>query len=241
MNEEETKTVIDFMESLGYRFLEPRLIYTALCHSSYSHEQKQRGRKDVESNERLEFLGDAAIDLIIAEYLYTHFPDAPEGVMAKIKAAIASEEALAQIARDINLGSYLFLGRGEEITGGRDRDSILADTLEAVAAAIYIDGGVESLKKCLLSHFAKYAQEISEGKIVFDYKTHLQEITQERFRQLPEYILVDEKGPSHMKKFIVELRLNRKTIAFGEGLSIKEAEKDAAKKALEKLKGEFNQ
>lgn len=241
MNKEETATIIAFMKSIGHRFLEPELIYNALCHSSYAHEQNQRGRKDVISNERLEFLGDAAIDLLIAEYLYTNFSDASEGVMAKVKAAVASEEALAQIARDINLGQYLFLGHGEEITGGRDRDSILADTLEAVAAAIYIDGGMQSLKKCLLPHFAKYAKQVLEGKIVFDYKTFLQEMTQERFKQLPEYVLVDEQGPSHMKKFTVELRLNRKVIATGEGFSIKEAEKNAAKKAIEKLEGEWNQ
>lgn len=238
MNKEETKTVIAFMESIGYRFLEPELIYNALCHSSYAHEQSQRGKKIVFSNERLEFLGDAVIDLLIAEHLYTNFSDASEGTMAKVKAAVASEEALAQIARDINLGQYLFLGRGEEITGGRDRDSILADTLEAVAAAIYIDGGMQPLKRCLLPHFARYASQVLEGKIVFDYKTFLQEITQERFKQLPEYVLIDEQGPSHMKKFTVELRLNRKVIAIGEGFSIKEAEKNAAKKAIEKLKGE---
>ncbi|WP_041082163.1 ribonuclease III [Thermotoga profunda] len=241
MNKEEISTVISFMESIGYRFLQPQLIYNALCHSSYAHEQNQRGRKDVESNERLEFLGDAAIDLLIAEYLYTNLPDASEGIMAKVKAAVASEEALAQIARDINLGQYLFLGHGEEVTGGRDRDSILADTLEAVAAAIYIDGGMSSLKRCLLSYFAKYAHQVVEGKIVFDYKTFLQEITQDRFKQLPEYVVVDEQGPSHMKRFTVELRLNRKVIAVGEGFSIKEAEKNAAKKAIEKLKGEQNQ
>ncbi|MFN4190015.1 MAG: ribonuclease III, partial [Pseudothermotoga sp.] len=213
MTKEETATIIAFMESIGHRFLEPELVYNALCHSSYAHEQNQRGRKDVISNERLEFLGDAAIDLLIAEYLYTNFSDASEGVMAKVKAAVASEEALAQIARDINLGQYLFLGHGEEITGGRDRDSILADTLEAVAAAIYIDGGMQSLQKCLLPHFAKYAKQVLEGKIVFDYKTFLQEMTQERFKQLPEYVLIDEQGPSHMKKFTVELRLNRRVIA----------------------------
>ncbi len=241
MNKEELSTIISFMGSIGYRFLQPQIIYNALCHSSYAHEQNQRGRKDVESNERLEFLGDAVIDLLIAEYLYKNFPDASEGIMAKVKAAVASEEALAQIARDINLGQYLFLGHGEEVTGGRDRDSILADTLEAVAAAIYIDGGMESLRKCLLSHFARYAQQVIEGKIVFDYKTFLQEITQNKFRQLPEYVLVDEQGPSHMKKFTVELRLNKKLIAVGEGFSIKEAEKNAAKKAIEKLKGELNQ
>jgi len=238
VNKEEAEIVILFMESIGYRFLQPQVLYNALCHSSYAHEQNQRGRKDVESNERLEFLGDAAIDLLIADYLYTTFPDASEGVMAKVKAAVASEEALAQIARDIDLGRYIFLGHGEEATGGRDRDSTLADTLEAVAAALYIDGGIESLRRCLLSYFAKYAQQVLEGKIVFDYKTFLQEITQDRFKQLPEYVLVDEQGPSHMKRFTVELRLNKRTIAVGEGFSIKEAEKNAAKKAIEKLKGE---
>ncbi|GAB4318973.1 MAG: ribonuclease III [Pseudothermotoga elfii] len=230
--------MIDFMEKIGYRFYEPELLYNALCHSSYAHEQKQRGRKDVESNERLEFLGDAVIDLLLAEYLYLEFPEASEGVMAKVKAAIASEEALAQIARDINLGRYMFLGRGEEVSSGRKRDSLLADMLEAVVAAVYIDGGLTAVKKVLLSYFAKYAKEVVEGKIVFDYKTSLQEITQARYRKLPEYVLVNEKGPSHMKKFTVELRLSGKLIAVGEGPSIKEAEKEAARRAIEKLKGD---
>ncbi|WP_461505317.1 ribonuclease III [Pseudothermotoga elfii] len=238
MNKEEAKILIDFMEKIGYRFYEPELLYNALCHSSYAHEQKQRGRKDVESNERLEFLGDAVIDLLLAEYLYLEFPEASEGVMAKVKAAIASEEALAQIARDINLGRYMFLGRGEEVSSGRKRDSLLADMLEAVVAAVYIDGGLTAVKKVLLSYFAKYAKEVVEGKIVFDYKTSLQEITQARYRKLPEYVLVNEKGPSHMKKFTVELRLSGKLIAVGEGPSIKEAEKEAARRAIEKLKGD---
>lgn len=238
MNKEEAKILIDFMEKIGYRFYEPELLYNALCHSSYAHEQKQRGRKDVESNERLEFLGDAVIDLLLAEYLYLEFPEASEGVMAKVKAAIASEEALAQIARDINLGRYMFLGRGEEVSSGRERDSLLADMLEAVVAAVYIDGGLAAVKKVFLSYFAKYAKEVVEGKIVFDYKTSLQEITQARYRKLPEYVLVNEKGPSHMKKFTVELRLSGKLIAVGEGPSIKEAEKEAARRAIEKLKGD---
>jgi ribonuclease-3 len=238
LNKEEAKILIDFMEKIGYRFYEPELLYNALCHSSYAHEQKQRGRKDVESNERLEFLGDAVIDLLLAEYLYLEFPEASEGVMAKVKAAIASEEALAQIARDINLGRYMFLGRGEEVSSGRERDSLLADMLEAVVAAVYIDGGLTAVKKVFLSYFAKYAKEVVEGKIVFDYKTSLQEITQARYRKLPEYVLVNEKGPSHMKKFTVELRLSGKLIAVGEGPSIKEAEKEAARRAIEKLKGD---
>lgn len=228
------------MEKIEYWFLEPRLLFIALCHSSYVHEQKQKGRNDVISNERLEFLGDSVIEMLLSDYLYKNFEEFSEGNMAKIKAAVASEEALARVARDINLGEFLFLGRGEEITGGRDRDSILADALEAVIGALYLDGGFEVVKRVMLPHFESYIKQVAEGKIILDHKTALQELTQAKYKALPRYVLVKEEGPSHMRKFTVEVRLKRKVLAVGEGTSIKEAEKVAAKLALEKLKKEEN-
>jgi len=237
MKEDEIKRIVEFMEKIQYRFYDPNLLFTALCHSSYAHEEKQRGRKDIESNERLEFLGDAVVDLLIAEHLYRHYPESPEGTMSKVKAAAASEEALAQIARDVGLNRYIFLGHGEELNAGRERDSILSGALEALAAALYLDGGFKVVEKILISHLSHYISQIAEGKIVFDHKTALQELAQERYRTLPEYVLVREEGPAHMKKFFVEVRLKGRPLALGEGSSIKDAEKNAAKIALEKLKG----
>ncbi len=238
MNDEELQKVIQLMDRLGYHFLEPKLLFTALCHSSYVHEQKQKGRSNLESNERLEFLGDSVVEILISDYLYKVYPTFLEGTMAKIKAAIASEEALSQIARDLGLGSFLFLGKGEELTGGRERDSILSDTLEALVGSIYLDGGLNAVRRILFPFFEHYINQIAEGKIVFDHKTLLQEMTQARFKALPRYVLVKEEGPSHMKRFTVELRVRRKVLAIGEGSSIKEAEKMAAKIAVEKLKKE---
>ncbi len=238
MTDEELRNVINLMEKLGYRFLEPKLLFTALCHSSYVHEQKQKGRNNIESNERLEFLGDSVAEILVSDYLYKTFSNYSEGAMAKIKAAIASEEALSQIAKDMGLGNFVFLGKGEEMTGGRDRDSILSDTLEAFIGAIYIDGGFEAVRRVVFPYFEHYIKEIADGKIVFDHKTALQEITQARFKTLPKYVLVKEEGPSHMKRFTVELRVKRRVLAVGEGSSIKEAEKAAAKIALERLKKE---
>jgi ribonuclease-3 len=236
MREEEIKNLIDFMKQLGYNFCDPRLLFTALCHSSYAHEERQRGRKDVESNERLEFLGDAVVDFLIAEHLYSNYLQAPEGNMSKIKAAAASEDALALIAKDIGLNRYIFLGHGEELNNGRERESILSGALEALAAALYLDGEMKSVKEILVPHMVRYIEQIAAGKIVFDHKTALQELAQEQYKTLPEYVLVREEGPAHMKKFFVEVRLKSRSLATGEGSSIKDAEKNAAKLALERLK-----
>ncbi|HBT38999.1 MAG: Ribonuclease 3 [Thermotoga sp. 50_1627] len=236
MKEEEVERLIDFMTQLRYNFCDPQLLFTALCHSSYAHEEKQRGRKDIQSNERLEFLGDAIVDLLIAEYLFRNYPEAPEGTMSKIKAAAASEDALALIAKDIGLNRYIFLGHGEELNGGRERESILSGALEAFAAALYLDGGMKPLNEILVPHLVRYIKQIAAGRIVFDHKTALQEFAQEKYRTLPEYVLVREEGPAHMKRFFVEVRLRGQPLAIGEGPSIKDAEKNAAKLALERLK-----
>ncbi|MEN3008917.1 ribonuclease III [Pseudothermotoga sp.] len=236
MKEEEIKRIIELMDKIEYRFYDPSLLFTALCHSSYAHEEKQRGRKDIESNERLEFLGDAVLDLLMAEHLYKNYPEASEGTMAKVKAAAASEEVLAQVARDIELNRYIFLGHGEELNAGRERDSILSGSLEALAAALYLDGGFKVVDRILIPHISRYISQIIEGKVVLDYKTVLQELAQERYKTLPKYVLVRQEGPPHMKKFFVEVKLRGRSLAIGEGPSIKDAEKNAAKLALEKLK-----
>jgi ribonuclease-3 len=156
--------------------------------------------------------------------------------MSKIKAAAASEDALALIAKDIGLNRHIFLGHGEEPNNGRERESILSGALEALAAALYLDGGMKPVKEILVPHMVRYIEQIAAGKIVFDHKTTLQELAQEQYKTLPEYVLVREEGPAHMKKFFVEVRLKGRSLATGEGSSIKDAEKNAAKLALERLK-----
>ncbi|MEJ5257088.1 MAG: ribonuclease III [Fervidobacterium sp.] len=207
------------------------LLFNALCHSSYAYEVNQLGR-DIKNNERLEFLGDAVVELVVCDILFQKYPEASEGEMAKVKGAVASEEVLTEIASRYELGKYIFLGKGEEKTGGRTRSSIIADTFEAVCAAIYLDGGLDAVKKVFLKDFEGFIEIFLSGQRIFDYKTALQEITQERYRELPEYrtVKVDDNG-----KFIVELYLQGKKVATGTGSSKKDAEKDAARKAYDYL------
>ncbi|WP_238374627.1 ribonuclease III [Fervidobacterium nodosum] len=212
------------------------LLFNALCHSSYAYELNQIGR-DVQDNERLEFLGDAVVELVVCDILYRNYPDSSEGDMAKVKGAVASEEVLTELANEIELGKYIFLGKGEEKTGGRKRSSILADAFEALCAAIYLDGNLESVVKVFGEKLKREIEIFYTGQRIFDYKTALQEITQERFKELPEYKTVknDENG-----KFLVELYIQGKKISMGIGNSKKDAEKDAAKKAYEILTRDEN-
>jgi len=191
----------------------------------------QLGR-NIKNNERLEFLGDAVVELVVCDILYNKYPEATEGEMAKAKGAVASEEVLTEIANEYEIGRYIFLGKGEEKTGGRTRSSILADTFEAICAAIYLDGGLSKVKDVFKEKFERIVEVFLSGQRIFDYKTALQEITQERFRELPEYrtLRVDDNG-----RFIVELYLQGKKVSTGTGSSKKDAEKDAAKKAYESL------
>lgn len=231
MKDVELDKIIVFMEEIGYHFCDPELLFSALCHSSYANEQQQQGREKVISNERLEFLGDAVIDLIISELLYTHYPEAQEGLMARVKAAAASEEALSEIALEMKLNKYLFLGKGEEQTGGRRRSSILADVLEAIVAALYLDGGYSVSKELIEPYMLNLIEDVMKKKRIFDYKTALQELTQARFRELPQYEVVDIKGLPHARQFKVEVKIRGKTLATGEAPSIREAEKKAAQAA----------
>lgn len=236
MTEAERKVIEAFQERMEIRFRDEELLFQAFCHSSYANEQRQAGRRDVESNERLEFLGDAVLELLVCELLYRKYP-VSVGEMARVKAAVASEEVLAEIARKLKIGEYLFLGKGEERTGGRNRDSILADALEALIAALYIDQGLEKLRELFEGEITSYVDRVLKGEILFDYKTALQEIVQKDHKFPPEYVLVQTKGKRDEKVFVVEVRLNGVTLAVGEGRTRKEAEKDAARKAYEKLVG----
>ncbi len=217
-----------FEEELQYTFKDPRLLQTALTHSSYANETKGRHCRN---NERLEFLGDAVLGIIVAEYLYFHNAKVPEGELTRLRAMMVCEKSLHEFALQIGLGEYLRLGRGEVNTGGRERPSILADAFEAVIAAIYIDGGMDEAKR-YVTRFADQFFSLHIKTDVQDYKTALQEIVQKNKGERLEYVLTDESGPDHDKQFVVEVHLNSNVIGAGRGGSKKEAEQMAAKEAL---------
>lgn len=215
-------------EIIGYTFKNKRLLEQALSHSSYANEKKHSS----ESNERLEFLGDSVLSIIVSEYLYTHLRSVAEGDLTKLRASLVCEKSLHVFAAEIHLGEFLLLGKGEENTGGRERPSILADAFEAVIAAIYLDGGMEAAKKHIL-HFMPKDIGQSAKPVFDDFKTVLQEVVQKNPEEKVEYVLIGEEGPDHNKRFVVEVMLNSQVIGKGKGRSKKEAEQLAAKEALE--------
>lgn len=215
-------------EKINYKFTNRHLIYQALSHSSYANERKQPNG----SNERLEFLGDSVLSIVVSDYLYKHLTDVAEGELTKLRASLVCEKSLHIFAKQIDLGEFLLLGRGEENTGGRERPSILADAFEAVIAAIYLDGGMEAARKHILRFMP---DDLENGcKQAFrDFKTVLQEIVQKNPEEKVEYVLIGEEGPDHNKRFVVEVMLNSQVIGKGKGKSKKEAEQLAAREALE--------
>ena len=214
-------------EAIGYTFQNPALLTNALTHSSYAHESKQ----PLACNERLEFLGDSVLSVVVAEYLYAHFTNLPEGELTRIRAASVCEKALHGFAKEIDLGKYLLLSRGEQNTGGRQRASILADAFEALIAAIYLDGGMEPASRFILEHVVPTLD--SHRTAAFkDYKTLLQEVIQQNPEDRLTYILVEESGPDHDKQFQYEVHINSNPVGTGVGRSKKEAEQAAAKEAL---------
>ncbi len=218
-------------KNIGYSFKDRKLLENALTHSSWSNENRQEYRP---CNERLEFLGDAVLGFITAEYLYGRFPDLPEGRMTRLRSDLVCERSLSQVARKLGLGEYLLLGRGEVATGGRTRPSINADAVEAVIAAIYLDGGLEPaagfIHRFILDDF-----ESGNAHPDRDAKSELQELVQRKNGQILEYRHVGESGPDHSKVFSVEVWLNGTLVASGEGRSKKDAEQHAALRALEAL------
>ena len=221
----------DLEEVIGYRFDNISLLQNALTHSSYANERWHNG---LMSNERLEFLGDSVLGMLVAEYLYRSFPDRLEGELTRMRADMVCENALAEIARQIGLGQHLLLGKGEESNGGRSRGSILADAVESVIAACYLDGGMDAARQ-FVERFVLVRVPAAKMKNV-DYKTALQELVQQKRDQVLHYTLVDETGPDHDKQFRVELTLNGMPIGLGIGTSKKRAEQDAARAALENMK-----
>ena len=218
--------------TIGYTFRRVALLDEALTHKSHANEFKHKHRKH---NERLEFLGDAVLTLVVSEQLAAMFPDFTEGDLSKLKAGLVSEESLAEVARRLDLGSLLRLGRGEELTRGREKASLLANVLEAIVAAIYVDGGLEAARAFLRRAFADefaHLQDLGGPAILHDYKTRLQEWCQKHFDTLPQYIVVKESGPDHQKIFEVQLAIRGDVRGIGVGRSKKEAEQMAAKQAL---------
>lgn len=222
-----TPDIKKFQEIIGYKFNNEKLLLEALSHSSYANENKKVPR----SNERLEFLGDSVLSIVVSKHIFNDYKHLPEGELTKLRASLVCEKALYEFSKKIHLGEYILLGKGEEHTGGRERPSILADAFEAVIASIYLDGGFEPVEKYILGFLPK---DIIHNQPAFnDFKTVLQEVIQKNPEEKVEYILVDEKGPDHDKAFVVNVCLNSNVIGKGIGKSKKEAEQMAAKEALE--------
>lgn len=219
-------------KKLGYTFRNKTLLSEALNHSSYANEHRGQG---LESNERLEFLGDSVLGFVTAEFLFLRHPDLPEGDLTRIRAALVCEESLHEVAQGLGLGDHLKLGRGEEAGGGRTRASILADATEAVFAAVYLDGGIEAASALIHRVLLDCQREEVVEEKRKDYKTALQELVQRQPDQELVYRMAGESGPDHNKTFLAEVLLNGAVVGTGEGHSKKEAEQSAARAALEKL------
>ncbi|MBW1996691.1 MAG: ribonuclease III [Deltaproteobacteria bacterium] len=220
---------------LGYRFKNRDLLEEAFRHSSYVNEA---GHADLRDNERLEFLGDAVLGLAIGHVLMDLFKNATEGELTRYRSFVVNEKGLSCMARMLGLGEYLFLGKGEETSSGREKPSILANTMEALVGALYLDAGFEKTKEIIGELFLPMINEIQSRALVNDYKSMVQEYSQEIYRTRPEYRVLQEEGPAHEKTFKVALMINGKTVGQGEGRSKKEAEQEAAKEALSWLKAE---
>jgi ribonuclease-3 len=226
-------------EKLSYRFKQLDLLRKAVTHKSYLHENRNQVQHD---NERLEFLGDAVLDLVISEFLIDRYPAATEGDLSKAKAQLVSEPMLSRIAKSIEIGRFVLLGKGEELTQGREKPSILSDALEAVIAALYIDGGFEEAKMFIERCFQRPFEDLDKqsglepsAQSHYDYKTGLQELCQKKLETLPVYELLRESGPDHQKRFEIQLFISGRVISQGSGRTKKEAEQMAAKEALKQL------
>ena len=222
----------ELQKKLGVSFQQPELLTQALTHSSYANENPGVAPA---SNERLEFLGDAILGLIVAENLFRDFPGMSEGEMTRLRSILVKQETLARVAESIKLGNYLYLGKGEEASGGKDKPANLARALEAVVAAVYLDQGSAITEQLVLEILdAELLKTLYQGAII-DYKSQLQELLQAKTQQTPVYNLIETQGPDHNKNFTVEVRLGNDVLATGIGRSKKKAETEAARTALEKL------
>ena len=216
-------------KELGYEFKNIKLLKKALTHTSYAYENK------VEINEKLEFLGDSILEFVSSEYLYENYTKLKEGEMTKVRATVVCEKSLYKVAKMHNFSDFLYLGKSEKMSGGKTRPAILADSVEAIIAAMFLDGGLEPVKKFIIENLKDDIESATKHVGIKDYKTVLQEKLQEHGEVLIQYNIINEKGPDHDKSFDSEVKCNGKVLATGSGKSKKQAEMQAAKKALEKL------
>lgn len=229
---DDKKLLKEFEKRLGISFKHRELLKCALMHKSYANENRLPYSSN---NERSEYLGDAVLELAISKILYENFPEHSEGDLSKLRAAIVNEEQLAELAREIDLGKYLFLGKGEDQTGGRDKPSLLSDAYEAVLGAIFLDRGFDKAVKVISKNFERIIKQVGGQGFVNDYKTRLQEVVQRKLRTVPRYKMAGESGPDHNKTFEINLFVAGELMSTGKGASKKSAEQDAARQALEKL------
>ncbi|MDY7032012.1 MAG: ribonuclease III [Thermodesulfobacteriota bacterium] len=232
MEKTRNKELKELQERISYRFKNVGLLNQALTHRSFVNENKSYNLQD---NERLELLGDSVLDVIITHLLMDRFPEYTEGDLSKARAAVVNEKSLSSIAGEFKLGDYLLLGKGEEATNGRDKDSILAAAFEALVASIYLDGGFKKVFKVISKHFSSILAEEKKEGFYKDYKTQLQEYAQSNFKTTPQYILTSESGPDHSKTFQINALVNSIVLGKGTGRSKKAAEQEAAKEALQIL------
>ena len=233
MNEDRLRALRELEEQLGYHFEEIGLLDNALTHRSFANENPSLPCGD---NERLEFLGDAVLELAVSDTLMKKFPDYTEGQLSKLRASVVNEQPLAELARRFRIGEFLLLGRGEETSGGRTKPSLLANAFESVLAAMYLDGGFDRTAAIIRRLFEPLIEEGVITVVYRDYKTAVQEIIQTRFREAPRYLLVSETGPDHDKCFETSLVIGERMIATGKGKNKKEAEQQAARMAMEEIR-----
>lgn len=233
LSKERRGKLLEFQDIIDYKFNNIKLLNRALTHSSFANEYKKQNLK---YNERLEFLGDSVLGLVISDHIFKKYTKYPEGELTKIRALVVCEVSLAEGSRKLKAGEFLLLGKGEEATGGRYRTSILSDTFEAIIGAIYIDGGIVDSKKFILDNLLETVEHAVKGEILLDYKTELQELIQKSNKFPIEYRVIKEEGPDHNKSFFIEVFNNGKVLGRGKGTSKKEAEQKAAKAAKLVLK-----
>ena len=228
----------ELQQRLGYQFQNANYLIQALTHKSYAHEHKQ------ENNERLEFLGDAILQFVISDYLMIHYPDLPEGMLSKFRAVLVSESGLSTLAKKIDLGRFVLIGKGEEITGGREKNSILSDTIEALFCAVFMDSrekaGIEIVTNIIQSLFSEEIKTAEKTFSTIDYKTDFQEFVQKRKLGALNYKVIEESGPDHNKEFVTALMIANGIFGIGKGKSKKISEQNAAINAFEKMKNQHD-
>lgn len=232
LSRDERKRLKVLEKKLGYSFKDVSRLKHALTHKSYANEMRL---SSLDNNERLEFLGDAVMELAVSQLLMERFPEMPEGDLSKLRAAVVNEVQLTELAKAISLGDFLYLGRGEDFTGGREKPSLLSDCYEALLGAVYLDRGLPKVFALVSRHFKEALETVGKEGFAKDYKTRLQEKVQGKFKQVPRYELVSATGPDHKKTFEVNLFIESELYGVGKGPTKKRAEQEAAKEALEKL------